>query len=67
MVKLNVYMWETDIGRFIAVAVDIPTARTQIVNQLTPQDTGRQELADVISGEPTLLGDKPLAILAYEL
>lgn len=66
MAKLTVYMWETDIGRFVAVAKNIPTARTQVMAQLTPNDAARDELEDAIKGQPVVLGDKPLAFLAYE-
>ncbi len=66
MAKLNVYMWETDIGRFVAVATDVPTARTQVMAKLQLNDEARDELKDAIKGRPTVLGDKPLAFLAYE-
>lgn len=63
---LTVYLWDTDIGRFIAVASDIETARSQVMGELSMKDSARNELANAIKGQPTVLGDKPLAILAYE-
>jgi hypothetical protein len=62
---LNVYLWGTDIGQFLAVAKDVTAARKKVMSGLSKDDYGRDELSDAIKGEPTVLGNKSIAILAF--
>jgi hypothetical protein len=63
--NLTAYIWDTDIGKFLAVAKDVKAARKKIMDQLSPRDCARGQLAAAIAGEPKIVGKKSMAILAW--
>jgi hypothetical protein len=65
MAKLTVYLWDTDIGQFLAIAKDVVAARKKVMAGITMKDAAREDLHAAIQGEPKQLGDKSLAILAW--
>lgn len=64
-VPLTVYLWDTDIGQFLAVAKDVKAARKKVMGGLSKDDQGRDELAQAIEVAPKVLGNKSIAILAF--
>lgn len=64
-VPLTVYLWDTDIGQFLAVAKDVKSARKKVMAGLSKDDQGRDELAQAIDVAPQVLGKKSIAILAF--
>mgnify|MGYP001371940644 CR=1 FL=1 len=61
---MNLYLWDTSIGQFIAYAESAEAARRQVLNQMRTSDAAYLDLVQATNGEPTKV-DEPFAALCW--
>lgn len=54
---MTLFLWDTDIGRFIAYAENIEDAREVVMRELSSADAARNELEAAIAPEPRVVRD----------
>lgn len=64
-IGLNWYLWNTDIGNFLACAQTVEKARTKIMGTLSKTDAAREELAGALLTQPKIVGNKPQAFVTW--
>lgn len=62
---LTWYHWDSPIGHLIACAESVELARNRILSTLGEYDAARADVVSALIPEPTTLGDKPFAVIAW--